>query len=93
MYTPLEALYTYATERGDLTHWFFNQDLADTYARTLELAETQSGRLSEDLSPDHASRFKKCMDNTRDSLRLESELLFYQGLAMGLQLGSMVCLV
>lgn len=28
MYTPLDALYTYAVERSDLTHWFFNQGLA-----------------------------------------------------------------
>lgn len=89
MYTPLEALYTYAVERGNLTHWFFNQDIADTYARALELAETQSDRLLEDLSPDHMSQFRKCMDNTRESHRLESEMLFYQGLAMGLQLGAL----
>ena len=44
MTTPLHALYNYAAERGDLTHWFFDRDIADTYVQARELSEKQSSR-------------------------------------------------
>ena len=93
MYTPLEALYTYATERGDLTHWFFNQDIADTYHQALQHTFEQKDALLDQLSQEDKPRFQTYLDNAEESRSLESEMLFYQGLAMGLQLGSMVCLV
>lgn len=93
MYTPLHALYTYAIECSDLTHWFFDRDIADTYARAWELSEKQSARLLEDLPANWADRFRSYIDNTREFHSLESEMFFYQGLAMGLQLGGLALLV
>lgn len=93
MYTPLEALYTYATERGDLTHWFFNQDIADTYHQALQYTYEQKDALFVRLPPEDRTCFQKYLDNAEESRSLEGEMLFYQGLAMGMQLGSMVCLV
>lgn len=93
MYTPLEALHIYATERGDLTHWLPNQDLIDTYFRAAELAEKLSAQLSDRLIPEDRALLQKYLDNALDAHRLESEMLFYQGLAMGLQLGAMTLLV
>lgn len=89
MYTPLEALYTYATERGDLTHWLPNQDIVDTYHCAVEHACKQTEQIQSGLSAEHAALFQKLMDNLNDTRQLETEMLFYQGLAMGLQLGAL----
>ncbi len=93
MTTPLHALYNYAAERGDLTHWFFDRDIADTYVQARELSEKQSSRLLADLPANWADRFQSCMDNTREFHSLETEMLFYQGLAMGRQLGALIAQV
>ena len=93
MYTPLHALYTYAAERGDLTHWFFNQDIADTYRQALQYTVKQKDTLLNLLSPEDNCRFQKYLTNAEEVHSLETEMLFYQGLAMGLQLGAFTALV
>ena len=93
MHTPLHALYTYAAERGDLTHWFFNQDIADTYRQALQYTVKQRAALLEQFSPEDKRRFQNYLTNEEETHSLETEMLFYQGLAMGLQLGAFIALV
>lgn len=93
MYTPLHALYAYAAERGDLTHWLFDQDIADTYRQALQYTVKQRVALLEQFSPEDKCRFQNYLTNEEEAHSLETEMLFYQGLAMGLQLGAFTALV
>lgn len=90
MNTPQHALYTYACGRPDLTHWLMNEDIARLYQESLQYTKHQQTRLLETLLPEDAAVFQKFLDNATDARQLESEMFFYQGLAMGLQLGAMV---
>lgn len=92
MRTPLEALYAYAAECDDLTHWLFDRDIIETYRQSVTYAEVQSARLTERLSPENAALLKNLQDDLRDAHSLELEMQFRQGLAMGLQLGALALL-
>lgn len=90
MISMLDALYRCAAEQEDLTHWLANSDLIREYremsAHARELEET----LTTSLPEPGRTEFGKFVDNVTEQEELERQMLFCQGLAMGLRLGMLV---
>lgn len=89
MYTPLTALYAYATKCRDLTHWLVNEDIAEEYRDAKTYAREQRAALSARLGAEELALYRKFLDNADEAHQLECEMLFCQGVAIGLRLGAM----
>lgn len=86
MATPLDALYEYALDRHDLTHWL-PEDVAKEYGFILQYSEEQEKELLEQLTGAERTLFQRLMKNVNARQEAEQEMLFCQGVAMGLRLG------
>lgn len=89
MKTPLDALYDYARQWDDLSRWLFNDDLAETYRDAAAYAHEQQRQLLNTLAPGDLECYRKFLANSDESHGLECEILFREGLSIGLRLGAL----
>ena len=89
MKTPLSTLYSYACQKDDLIHWLHNEDIVETYSQAKTYALEQQSKLFSCLTSETLTLYQKFLTNSDEAHQLECEMLFYQGLAMGLQLGTL----
>ena len=89
MKTPLDALYDYARQQDDLARWLFNDDIAETYREATAYAHKQQLQLLDSLAPGDLERYRKFLENSDEAHELDGEILFCQGLSIGLRLGAL----
>jgi len=92
MQTPLDALYAYAVKRDDLTRWLPNEDISESYRSAATYADEQRAELCARLGAGDLELFRKFLDNADEAHEMEGEMLFCQGLSIGLRLGTLTLL-
>lgn len=91
MITPIDALFNYAQDRRDLTRWLRDEDVAKDYTACLRYGEEQEKELSQALDGELHQLFERYVENVDERHMLERQMMFCQGLAVGLQLGVRAC--
>lgn len=89
MITLLDALYNWAEERPDLTRWLPDEDIRRDFLDSAKYTEEQGAALRQRLSGDELALFERFRDNQDMMNELYSHMIFSQGLAMGIQLGTL----
>lgn len=89
MITPMDALFNYAYQRQDLNQWFHDEDMAKDYQDSVQYAEEQRRELLSTLNGNDLRIFQKYVGNQDMAHDLEQHLLFREGLALGIYLGSL----
>ncbi len=89
MITPLDALFKYAYERHDLNQWFHDEDMAQDYHDSVRCADIDEQKLLNVLEGETLNIFKRYLDHRASMFDHEYQLLFREGLALGIYLGSL----
>lgn len=89
MKTVFDVLFAYGCQKDDLTHWLVNEDIAEEYRDAKAYAREQRAALSARLGAEDLALYRKFLNNADEAHQLECEMLFCQGLAVGLRLGAM----
>ena len=87
MLSIYDALYNCAQDRQDLTRWLRDEDIVQDYLQCARLSARQREQLQTCLGKDGLDLFSKFCENWETMRDYEQEMLFCQGLAMGLELG------
>lgn len=88
MSTLLNTLYEYALGRPNLTRWL-PEDTAEEYGFALRCSGEQSEELLQTLAGAEHTLLERFLKNAQTCHEAEREMLFCQGLAMGLRLGAL----
>ena len=90
MITPLDALYKCAYERNRFEQWFHDEDIRKDYEDCMEYAEAGRKELLSTLEGrPPLSEFRRYVENQETVSNLWGEVLFKEGLSLGIYLGSL----
>ena len=89
MITPMDVLFNYAYKRQDLNQWFHDEDMAKDYQDSADFAQQQREALLSALNGSDLQTFERYVANQDMAHDLEQRLLFSEGLALGIYLGSL----
>ena len=87
MLTCYETLYNYAKRQEDLTRWLHDIDIVKDYLQCLGHSAHQQEQLKSTLTGEELDLFLKFGENLDAVQDYEQQMLFCQGLSIGLELG------
>ena len=87
MTTVYEALFNYAQDQKNLTRWLLRTDDVQEYHRCAAQADEQEQKLRELLDKPGRALLLGYINNADVRAAYDRQMLFCQGLAMGLELG------
>lgn len=89
MIPELELLYNKSLESRELARWLKDEELIRDYRETVRFTEQEQEQLLGVLTGKDRELFQHYVDIQSDQTEAERRMLFSQGFAIGLRLGSL----
>lgn len=89
MIPELELLYNKSLESRELARWLRDEELIRDYRDAVRYTEADRDQLMEALTGPERALFRRYVEGQLDRSEAECRMLFSQGFAIGLRLGSL----
>ncbi len=89
MTTIIEALYNWAASRPNTTRWLHDEDIVAEYESNGQFMGMAEATLLKTLSSEDLDVFDRYIENRNMREELQNEMIFAQGVAIGVYLGTL----